>query len=77
LCLAGSEALLGKSRKGLVPGSGSIHGRGLGSESRAGCFNGEGLHPAAAVRVALRLAKTFNLAIEEVFTYTEDPKQEP
>jgi hypothetical protein len=34
-------------------------------------------HPAAAVRVALCLAKTFNLAIEEVFTYTEDPKQEP
>ncbi|MDQ1623808.1 MAG: putative transcriptional regulator [Actinomycetota bacterium] len=27
--------------------------------------------------LAFRLAKTFNLAIEEVFTYTEDPKREP
>jgi putative transcriptional regulator len=26
--------------------------------------------------LAFRLAKTFNLAIEEVFTYTEDPQQE-
>ena len=34
-------------------------------------------HPAAAVPLALRRAKTFNLAIEEVFAYTEDPKQEP
>jgi hypothetical protein len=34
-------------------------------------------HPAAAVPLALRLAKTFNPAIEEGFTYTEDSKQEP
>jgi putative transcriptional regulator len=26
--------------------------------------------------LAFRLARTFNLAIEDIFTYTEDPKQE-